>query len=154
MKANDIIIAGVAGTTAFTFFSFIASKIFNEKFIEPELLGKMLVRAKPSLEKQTALFTGWLIHYLIGISFTAVYKKFLVAENIKPSAQNGAVTGAVSGCFASLIWDAAFKIHPLPPRKRNFSYYLQLTIGHAIFGTTVFMVLQHMKRQQDGRAIL
>lgn len=149
MEANDIIVAGITGTAAFTLFSYMASKVFDEKFEEPELLGKMIDRVTPAMEKEQAKFTGWLVHYLVGIGFAEAYKQLIHITDIKPSVCNGILTGAITGLPASLIWDTAFKNHPAPPRKRSFSYCLQLITGHAIFGAVIFGILNYSYKKDE-----
>ena len=46
----------------------------NENFKEPKLLGKMAERIVPGMEDEAGQFTGWVSHYLIEISFAAVYQ--------------------------------------------------------------------------------
>ena len=133
--------AALAGTTAFTFFSYLVSKTMNKDFKEPELLGKMVERVTPELGEKESQFTGWLIHYLTGIAFVGAYKLLIDITGIKPSAGNGMVIGATSGLPAALIWDTALKLHPAPPRKPSANYYLHLGLGHMILGATSFFVL-------------
>jgi hypothetical protein len=99
----------------------------------------------PKLSKMQSQFTGWLIHYAIGIGFAAAYKQLLNLTGAKPTIVNGVIAGAITGYPASLVWDTTMKKHPLPPRKRNISFYLQLTAGHAIFGAVIFSLYKYFE---------
>src|SRR6187402_1545068 len=102
MKKIEIIAGGIAGTTAFTLFSYLLSKKTGKNFKEPELIGKMINRSVDGADKDTSQFAGWLSHYLIGISFAAAYKELVDKTGMKPSVTNGIIVGAVSGFPAAL----------------------------------------------------
>lgn len=123
MKGKEIIIACIAGTTAFTMFSYVASAIFKENFKEPELLGNTIDTATPEMHEEQSQFTGWLIHHATGIGFAAVYNQLLQITGIRPTIAKDIITGAMTGYPASFIWDTTLKVHPLPPRKRSLSFY-------------------------------
>jgi hypothetical protein len=146
MKINEAVIAGAAGTTAFTLFSYLASLSTMENFREPELLGKILNRTIPGLPESESKLAGWLSHYLVGIGFAMIYLHFIKTKKIPPSMIHGAIAGALSGVPASVIWNFVLKKHPFPPRKRTYSFYLQLLIGHAIFGSVCFGIFKSQSR--------
>ncbi|MEO7444634.1 MAG: hypothetical protein ABIT96_12585 [Ferruginibacter sp.] len=149
MKANEIMLAGVAGTTAFTLFSIGASHVCNENFEEPELLGDMIYPLTP-LRKKPAKLTGWVTHYLVGIALAAFYKIILQSSRYKPTISSGLLAGAITGYPASLVWDAVLRVHPQPARPRTTSFYVQLTIGHAILGAVIFAVFKSFEKR-EGR---
>ena len=150
MKITGVIVAGIAGTTAFTLFSYILSEGMGKNFKEPELIGKMFGHGIPELGKEQAQFSGWMTHYLVGIAFAAAYEQLIQHTGIKPTVQNGIVAGALSGFPAALTWDTALKVHPAPPRKRSMVYYAQLLAGHAIFGAASFWVLGRLGKRQSS----
>lgn len=151
MKITDTIIAGIAATTAFSLFSYLASYAADEKFQEPELIGEMANRLPNDLSENQARFAGWLSHYILGIGFASAYQQLVSVTNIKPSIGNGVIAGALSGFPASLAWDNAFKMHPLAPNKRTLPYYFQLVVGHALFGAVCMGVLQVLNKKHDQR---
>jgi hypothetical protein len=148
MKSTDIIIAGIAGTTAFTLFSYMASKVLDKNKEEPELLGEMSGELLPGLEKTGEQFTGWMIHYVTGIAFAAAYKTLIKTTHINPTVRNGVIAGISSGLPAGLLWDTSLKIVPHPPVKRDPAYYIRLGLGHAIFGAVSFFVLGLFNRKE------
>ncbi len=151
MKTSEIIVAGIAGTTAFTLFSYLISKATGKNFKEPELIGKMIDRSPTPVKHENAQFTGWVTHYLIGISFAAAYRELIHVTGIKPTVANGIITGAVSGFPAALTWDTSLKVHPAPPRKRSVDYYMQLFFGHALFGAAAFFVFAAFKKKTNDK---
>ena len=140
MKLSDAILAGIAGTTTFTLFSYIMTERTGKDYEQPELLGKMIDRTEIDLTKKESEYSGWLIHYLTGIIFATVYKKILDLSSIKPGIKNGAITGAITGLPAILGWHTLLYLHPNPPRKKSWDYYAELVAGHIIFGATCFWV--------------
>lgn len=146
MNLKDATLAGLAGTTAFTAFSYLVAGIFKKKFEEPELLGTMINRVTPTLDKEESQFSGWMLHYLTGVGFAAAYQYILKETDSKPSIDKGIIAGLLTVLPASLIWHTAFEIHPAPPRKGSLDYYTQLTIGHAIFGAVSFAMLRYLKK--------
>ncbi len=154
MKSNNIIIAGIAGTTAFTLFSYLISKGLGKNFKEPALIGKMVERSIPALDERESAFTGWLSHYLIGVAFAAAFEEIIEVTGIKPTISNGIITGALSGFPAALTWDSALKLHPAPPRGRSLLYYSQLLVGHAIFGGVCFWVLNLFEKDKYKNRVL
>jgi hypothetical protein len=147
MKGSSIFIAAIAGTTAFTLFGYLASVLFKEDFKEPELLGEMIDRVTPEMAEEQSMFTGWLIHYATGLGFAAAYQQLMQITGIKPTVFNGIVMGAASGYPASFVWRKTLQLHPQPPRQPNLSFYLQLIVGHAIFGGVVFCVFSRLKKR-------
>lgn len=142
MKISDAILAGIAATSAFTLFSYIVAEATDEPYKQPKLLGKMIDRSGFDLNKKEAEFTGWITHYLVGISFALVYQQIITITRIKPGLRNGAIAGAISGIPAALTWHTSLKVHPAPPRKRSWDYYVELVAGHIIFGAVCFWVFK------------
>ena len=147
MKTSHIIIGGIAGTTAFTLFSYMLSRLLNKNFKEPELLGRMIDTLEPDMDNGEARFTGWILHYAVGCAFAAGYSMLLKTTGLQPSVKNGLIIGAVTGIPAVQSWDVALKTHPAPPRKRSLNYYSQLLVGHAIFGAVTLFVFRHLKNK-------
>lgn len=142
MNVKEIVLAGIAGTTAFTIFSYIISKATGENFKEPQLLGRMIEDVTPNADEPESQFSGWLLHYLIGVGFSTSYKMLLKLTPMKPTITNGAIVGAASAIPAVASWHSALSVHPTPPRDKTVDYFLQLSIGHIIFGMASFWVFK------------
>jgi hypothetical protein len=141
MKGSRIILAGIAGTTIFTLFSYLASSILDEDFKQPKLLGKLIYRSDLDFDKDEASFTGWVSHYLIGIGFAAAFQQLITLTGIKPTIKNGMTAGAVTSVPAMLTWYTTLDLHPAPPKDKEPSYFIELFLGHILFGAGCFCVL-------------
>lgn len=142
MKITELVLAGIAGTTAFTLFSYAVAEVTGKKYKEPRLLGHMLDKTVDELDHKEAQVAGWATHYLTGLVFVAGYKMIINQTGIKPNVVNGMMIGGLSGFPAALLWDASLRLHPAPPRKPSWDYYAQLLVGHVIFGAASFPLLK------------
>lgn len=133
MKAKEIAIAGLTGTTFMTLFSYLVSAAADENFSEPERLGQLARRLLPKLDHQQSQTLGWLGHYGVGLLFAAVYVELWRKGKISTSVKDMLWVGALSGLVAVAVWKTTFKLHPLPPALRFNQYYLQLVPAHVVF---------------------
>jgi hypothetical protein len=133
MKAKEILVAGVSGTTFMTVFSYAVSVMEKENFSEPERLGQLAHRLLPTLKKKEDKLIGWSAHYGAGLLFSAAYDWIWSRKKLEPSFKNNLILGGISGLAAVAIWKAIFKMHPLPPRLSFDKYYLQLVPAHIVF---------------------
>jgi hypothetical protein len=138
-EIRNIIAAGTVGTTAMTLFSYLISEKEGKNFKEPELLGKMVDRLSPAMEKQESAATGWAMHYAVGILFAALYYVILKKAGSNPAISRGLLFGGITGLPAILVWDVVFKVHPNPPRIPYAKYYKHLFVAHLIFGAFTFL---------------
>jgi hypothetical protein len=129
-----VLFAGLTGTTFMTLFSYLVSETKEENFKEPELLGKLLYRLIPDLNKQNSRFAGWSLHYVVGFIFAFLYARLWEERKIKPTVESGLMLGGLSGVLAIIVWKSTFKLHPLPPKIYAGKYYGHLLITHFIFG--------------------
>lgn len=136
MRLLRVLLAGIAGTTAMTAFSYAMSTAENKQFREPELLNALVKRLKtrPDIKKKHLNVEGWLMHYMVGLLFSSVYDQVWQKTSINPSFLKSMVMGVTTGVFGISIWYGTFKLHPNPPKVHFKEYYAQLLIAHAIFG--------------------
>ncbi|MEO5944125.1 MAG: hypothetical protein ABIP30_11985 [Ferruginibacter sp.] len=151
MKSSRIILAGIAGTTIFTLFSYLATALLDEDFKQPKFLGKLIYRADNDLNKEEAAFTGWISHYLIGIGFAAAYNQLISLTGMKPTIKNGIAAGAVTAVPAMLTWYTTLDLHPAPPKDKEPSYFMELFFGHILFGAGCFWVLGRRKSRNNNQ---
>src|SRR5665647_1829838 len=116
MKVGNVLLASLAGTTAMTLFSYVTSRKKNKNFREPDVLGKMVYRVVPEIEKPLSTIAGWVLHGGAGLFFAAVYESLLKDTKVKPTVPYGLLTGGVNGAVALLIWKAKFRLHPYTPQ--------------------------------------
>ncbi len=137
MKASSVV-GGVAGTAAMTAFSYAVSKEERENFKEPNILGKMILKAVPSLGEKKAQIMGWVLHGVAGLVFSAVYKKLLVG---RPTLLKGLIYGGTSGIPAILLWNTLIELHPNPPKDvEKKKYFGHLLLAHIVFGGVSFLI--------------
>lgn len=148
MKAEDIIIPGIAGTTIMTMFSKIVGEIENENFSEPDLLHKLYHRLAPAEPKPVAKAVGWLGHYAVGLAFSAAYNKLWNKKLVKASGKNSIWLGALSGALAIGVWKTTFNMHPLPPGIDFKKYYVQLFFAHIVFAMFATFAYQQLKKRE------
>jgi hypothetical protein len=151
MKAREILISGVTGTTLMTLFSHLVSAGSGENFSEPQRLGQLAHRLLPKLDKQQSQALGWLGHYGVGVLFAMVYIELWRSGKLKPDLKTNLWLGAVSGLVAVAGWKITFTLHPLPSVLRFNKYYIQLIPAHVIFAVFAgigYQLVKHMKQRQ------
>jgi len=137
MNISKAIIAGIAGTTLMTAFSYLVSNADKENYREPALLAEMEKDILPRKAKKLATPAGWATHYMVGIAFALAYKLLTRHTGIKPGIKNGILMGAAAGIIGAVVWKASFRVHPDEPQIPYTKFYTQLLPAHIIFGVTV-----------------
>jgi Na+/proline symporter len=153
MKANEVLVAGVTGTTFMTLFSYLVSVAEEENFSEPERLGQLAHRLLPALSEEENQVIGWAGHYAVGLLFAMVYVELWRRKKVRSSIKNNLIVGAISGLAAVAIWKATFKMHPLPPNLSFNKYYLQLIPAHVVFAVFAGIGYQLFKKAQNQKQL-
>jgi hypothetical protein len=148
MKAEEIIIPGIAGTTFMTLFSKAVGEMANENFSEPDLLSKLYHRLAPTEPKALAKLVGWLGHYAVGALFSTAYNKLWNKKFVKASGKNSIWLGAASGALAIGVWKTTFTMHPIPPGINFKKYYAQLFFAHVVFAMFATFAYQQIKKRE------
>jgi len=148
MKAEDIILPGITGTTFMTIFSQVVGEIEDENFSEPDLLAQLYHRLQPGKTEANAKTAGWVGHYAVGTMFSAAFNALWVNKLVKASGKNGVWLGAVSGALAIAVWKNTFKMHPLPPGINFKKYYTQLFFAHIVFALFATAAYQQIKKKR------
>jgi hypothetical protein len=140
-QVAKIIIAGSAGTSAMTIFSYALSEVRDTNFKEPVLLAKMIANLNVPIKKEDTRLQGWLLHYGVGIFFAFTYRHFL--KEIRPldKVKAGLIIGALTGVFGMSVWRLTFLLHPKPPVTNYRRFYGQLLVAHVIFGVVTCLFL-------------
>jgi hypothetical protein len=129
-----IVVSAVTGTIAMTLYSYILSWSKNKNFKEPKLLGKMIQRLVPFLQRKNARVAGWGMHYLVGLLFAEGYAPFWSEQQQSSNIKTGLILGGLSGLAAILIWKFTLDMHPFPPPVQFLKFAGQLFIAHLVFG--------------------
>ena len=148
MKTGNVLVAAACGTAAMTLFSYLVSRNKNKDFREPQLLGKMIYRAVPDIEKPPAKVIGWILHCATGLTFAIIYGYLLKDTKLRSNLPDGVVLGLVNGVVAVGIWKATFSLHPDPPQIHFKDFYKHLVLAHIVFATTTLLILDGKKRSE------
>jgi hypothetical protein len=152
IKAKEVLISGITGTTFMTLFSYLVSEIEKENYSEPERLGQLVHNLLPVLSKKESQLSGWAGHYLVGLAFAAAYVYLWERKLVKPSLKNTLMIGGISGIAAVAIWKTTFKMHPLPPALNFDKYYLQLVPAHIVFAVFAGLGYRLLKKAEKEQA--
>lgn len=150
-KFTKSVLASIPSTTAMTAFSYGLSKAINKQFREPEILD-YLVHQQPLVKitrnyKWADKRTGFLLHYLVGIGYSAGYE-YLWKPLIKmPTVARGATYGVFAGLAGALVWESIIRMRGEPPRLDKAAYYSQLVLAHIIFGATTALISESMSKK-------
>jgi uncharacterized membrane protein len=150
MKAQEVLLPGISGTTFMTLFSYLVSAAKKENFSEPERLGQLVHNLLPILNKQEKKLTGWTAHYLVGLLFAMAYAELWRKKKIKPNLRYDLLLGAASGLIAVVVWKATFEAHPLPPVFSFNAYYLQLVPAHVVFAVSAGIGYRLLKKFEQN----
>jgi hypothetical protein len=129
----EILSGAIAGTSAMTLYSYLLSESKNKQFREPELLAILLKRLFPQINKRTTRVEGWMLHYSVGLFFTAIYDR-IWRKTKGPSLSSAFLLGSISGVVGISVWKKTFDLHPQPPLIEFKKYYGQLLVAHLVFG--------------------
>ena len=147
MKILKALLAGAAGTTFMTLFSYGSSRLRKKQFREPELLAH-LIAGPEGPYRGDDLAKGWLAHYLVGAAFSLSYLQFFQGKYIQNPFAKGALFGGLYGIAGAAGWKASFSAHPAPPQTDYKAYYAHLILAHILlahilFGTLAFALPEH-----------
>ncbi len=135
MNILRIALAGAIGTTFMTLYSYGVANKEQRQYREPELLNKLVDKAPINSSKISKKHpTGWLMHYAVGFTFSAVYDYIWRKTPISPTVKSSLVMGAISGVIGIMGWKTFFSAHPNPPKTHYKGFYMQLLVAHIIFG--------------------
>lgn len=151
MKLLQIISSSIKGTTAMTLFSYLYARGEHRQFREPVLLAHLLAGKKPKKDeslKNRHIICGWVLHYLVGISFLYSYHKLRKTAPLSKLPANGVGLGGLYGIVGVIGWQTVFHIHPNPPKIPFKHYYTHLIPAHMIYGHFAFKSLDAKK---DGK---
>lgn len=130
-----IITGAVVATSLMTLFSYTLSALTKEQFREPELLNFLLTRsALIPVKVARKSWAGWVIHYLVGTLFIIVFDLIWNMKILEPTILSGAYLGFLAGIIGITGWKVFFLLSPDPPKIDFKRFYLQLLVGHVIFG--------------------
>jgi len=140
----DILLQGVSGTSFMTLFSYCVANVQNKQFREPVLLAILIRRLYPRITEKESFYLGWLLHYMVGCTFTAAFNRIWKKTWLSRNIFSGLIPGGICGIIGVAVWESVFRIHPYPPRINLKQYYGQLFIAHLVFGA--FAAISNIRR--------
>jgi hypothetical protein len=149
VNIQKITIPAFCGTSAMTTYSYLLSGIQGSNFKEPVLLAKLISRLTPGMGQKRAEISGWVLHYMVGVLFTVIYRSIFKKRLVSPNARSAAFIGGVSGIFAVGVWKIVLDIHPIPPTTKRRNFFGQLVVAHVIFGVVTILLLKRFMRARS-----
>ena len=130
------ILAGVVATAVMTVFTFIAPMMGLPKMNPADMLSGML---------GVSPIVGWIMHFMIGIIFAAVYVYlFNPHVHIHSRAGKGLLYGFIVFVFAQIMMFIMSKIMLMPASSMKNNMVLMMVgslIGHLVFGMLVGLLV-------------
>ena len=141
----------IFATSGMTLFSYVFSRMFNRKFLEPLLLNQLVFSNKKASSKNHP--AGFVAHYAVGTFFSALYYIYWKKTVPDPKALSGSVMGFLNGLLGVSGWHLFFVLHPNPPAIENRKYYIHLVFAHMVFGYLNGLAFRKRCCVQDGHVL-
>lgn len=135
-KIQQAILGGLAGTAVMTVVTLLAPMIGMPKMSPPEMLSMML---------GFPIAVGWVMHFIIGVTFALAYVFFFInwVRKISSNILKGAIFGMVAFIFAQIMLSIMGMMFPMPPMEGSMLLVMVGSIlGHIVFGITVALVVK------------
>lgn len=135
-KIQQSIIGGIIATAVMTIVMWIAPMMGLPKMDIPGMLSGMM---------GFSITIGWLMHFMIGISFALIYAFFFlkVLKKISSNILRGAIFGLAAFLIAQVSLGAMGSIFPMPPMEGSIMLMMIGSIvGHVLFGIVVTIFIK------------
>jgi hypothetical protein len=119
-------------TAGMTLASYIIAVSIRKKMLPPVLLNQ-LTHPEEKVKKAHNI-EGYLLHWLVGLSFSAMYKALWEKNVIQPGATSGLALGFANGIAGITGWHLMLKLHPNPPVIERKPFFVHLLATHVLFG--------------------
>lgn len=133
-KIQKSIMAGMAGTAVMSIVMFIALMMGMPKMNPAAMLSGMM---------GLPVIIGWVMHFMIGIIFAAMYV-YLFNSNIHIQSKiiKGALFGFIVFVFAQLMMFVMGKMFSMPMAQDNMlMMMIGSLIGHLVFGIIISLIV-------------
>ena len=133
-KITQSVIAGMVATAVMTGFMFLAPMIGLPKMNPAEMLSSMM---------GVPIMVGYLMHFMIGVIFAAVYVYlFNPKVHISSKLVKGVLFGFAVFIFAQVMMFIIGKMMPMPMAQDNMMLImLGSLIGHLVYGIVVALIV-------------
>ena len=145
-KIAQTIISGLVATAVMTGVGLMAPYMGLPKMNPAEMLSGMM---------GVSLMVGYLMHFMIGIIFAAVYVYFFNPKvHIESKFLKGIVFGFAVFVFAQLMMFIIGKMMPMPmPQDNMMLMMLGSLIGHLVYGILVTLIVPVYTQVQSDNYI-
>lgn len=133
MKSNFslVLLAGIAGTIIMTLFMYIVAAFGGPELNPATMLAQTF---------QIPVFIGWILHFMVGITFSALYYLLLVRIlKFKGWVWHGLILGVVAFLIAQVSFAIMGAIGILIPDPQGAPALIMAgsIVGHLLFGLGV-----------------
>jgi len=138
-KFKQALMGGIIGTLVMTIVMMVAPMMGMPKMNPPAMLASMM---------GFPIVVGWIMHFMIGISFALAYAFFFVklVKRISNNIVKGAVYGFAAFVFAQIMMGMMSFIMPPPPMEGSMMLMMVGSImGHIIFGITIIYFVKEQE---------
>ena len=141
-KISLSIIGGIIATAVMTAVMFIAPMMGMPKMNPPAMLS--MVMGFP-------LVVGWMMHFMIGITFTLAYAFIFknLLHKLNSNVVKGVVFGLIAFVWAQISMQMMGLMFPMPPMQGS----MVLTIAGSMFGHIVFGIVVALTLAKSGETV-
>mgnify|MGYP003575440096 CR=1 FL=1 len=137
-----IVMAGIIGTAYMTLGMYLLAAITSEHFKVVKVLGTMLTfqttHHNGLSDRKSAIWTGIVAHYLVGIGFSVLYAWLWKKDILGMDFLQATWLGLLNGIFGAIVWRIFFALHPRPPQLPLPQYLIAIALGHILFAHGIY----------------
>ncbi len=137
------VITGILATALMTVFMYLVTFLTRRPYKVVKILGTILTfqttEERGLSDKPSAIIIGIIAHYFVGILFAYVFFNFIKENALDPKLAYALVFGLGAGVLGILVWKIIYILHPYPPRIPLREYFVNLMIGHFLFGLGMWL---------------
>lgn len=133
-KIEQALIAGIAGTAAMTMLMFIAPMMGIPKMNAAEMLSGMI---------GVPIIIGWVMHFMIGVIFAALYTFF--SARILNKTESNVMKGVIFGLMVFAVAQLAMVMMGqciLCMPNGGISMFMGSLMGHILYGIVVVLIVK------------
>jgi hypothetical protein len=137
-----IVVAGIVGTAYMTLGMYLLAGITGDHFKVVKVLGTMLTFQTTDdsalSDRKSAIWTGIVTHYFVGISFSFLYAWLWKKDIIEMNFLHATWLGLLNGIIGAIVWRIFIGVHPRPPQLPISQYLIAIALGHVLFAHGIY----------------
>lgn len=138
---TEWIFSGICATAAMTGMANLLARITGRRWQVVRILATMLTTTPENgklTRRPSAMLTGTIVHYLIGILFALCYAWAYSRHLLSIGLPDFLLYGLCIALLAVIVWRGFIALHPHPPYIPVRSFLLVIAIGHLLFVLVLF----------------